>query len=1211
MSAPLKLTKTQQSAAVDRLTENLALLSGAGCGKTTVLARRFTELLLRCEDIENPLSRFVALTFTEKAAIEMSQRVRRMLRDFAARSSGADRKRLLGWVQELPDARISTIHGFCASLLRTHAIEAGIDPEFSICSDEVVTKQMIREATEQAILRAVETPEEGVCEVLTLLGYDRCVEEVRRLLDMRTGWELSEYDDPQKTLQRWAELLAAEKSKAGRALAEDPEFIRELERIESAPCPDPSDKLALHRQEQCEILHQVIARPENCTPQLLEKLRPKPGRIGSAKNWGSPEQLKEIRSRINELVARTADLALCTEELGPLDAQAAEVLRVLTYLSNEAATIYSTEKRRRGLLDFTDLLDAAYRFLSQDPIARKHLSESIDQLLLDEAQDTDAFQMKLLELIVFQNSGEHTSEEGRLFVVGDAKQSIYRFRGAQVEVFQDLCARLGPRHAEHLDESFRTHPGGIEFVNDLFSQLMGTDYEPIRAHRSQVPTKPSVEIILGEPHRDAPIESTEQATQVQAAALAKRIGEMVDNAEPLVWDEQVSDFRAVEYRDIAVLFARMTIAHEYERQLTAREIPYCIVAGMGFFQQQEVLNLLNALGAIDNCFDDIALFGTLRSSLFGLDDNALMHICEALDPPYFPALVKAVGVSGEGPRIAIAGLSEDQSEALRFAVELLDDLRKRKDAVSIDSLLEELLDETAYEAVLLSQSRSGRVVGNVRQLVALAREASPDGANLGQFIAQVREQLLSESRYEQAPAAGEHENVVRLVTIHKAKGLEFPVVLIPDLNFSLPRVQAAILNRADWGLTYKLKADGEANDSSAETALSHRIATMRENADRQREDIRKFYVAATRHRDHLIFVGANWRGKDGQLKEPGGYLRKMDQVLGFTKVIDSGADALPYGDGRYRAAVRKIIVSPVRHRRRSNSPPGRALSESADPRELAGKIIASVCRAAPARLLGPLPVSHGRAELSVTALSEFEQCPMLYRWGYELKVPTTFEGAHGPSAEDRTTLDPATAGTFYHRCMELLDPVNPQPAEVLVRRTAREMNLEESPHVDLLAREFEGMLDRFRAHRLFAELSEAPQIHRELDFVLRAGSATLRGRIDLLYQNVKGDWRIVDYKSDRVDQSKLDAHAQRYELQMLLYAAAVQRHLAAPPNSAVLYFLRSGATFNFKIDPETLAGSCERAGDLAEQLITSRRSRRFARSRSQFCERCGYRQLCP
>jgi len=1235
-------TDAQRAAAVERIGENLAVRSGAGCGKTLVLARRFTELLMTCDEAENPLRRFVALSFTDAAALEMLQRVRKLLTDLAAGSKGTDRRRLLGWIEELSEARISTIHSFCASVLRTYAIEAGLDPNFSVCANALLTGQMIAEAATQAILSAVEQQRDDVANLLALVSFSRLAEQIAHLVNTRTAWDPSGYANPDARLSGWKKLLKAEREKAFCEIQGDSKLRGELEALAAVPCERPNDRLAAYRDEQFGLIRPLLNSIEAWRPAAFAALNAKPRNIGSSKAWGGAEQLKWVRRRLKAVVACVADYSIYAEVLSEVDRLSAGALAMLTALADEANDIYTAEKRSGGMLDFTDLLLYTDRLLAGNAAVRRALSGQLDQLLIDECQDTNAFQVAMLGRLVGADRPGEQPQKGKLFLVGDAKQSIYRFRGAQVEVFEDLVRRLGRERCEELDLSFRTHAAGAAFVNHLFGPLMGDDYAPISARRDG-PPHPSVEIILARLEPDQPIEGEKDAVRAQAAATAQRISEMINQKERLVRDAGTGRFRPVELRDIAILFTRMTKTLDYERELQERRIDYYVVAGTGFFKQHEVFDILNALRVIDNPFDDVAFFGVLRSGIFGLDDNALMHIAETHRPPYLPKLIETVTHSpkqsaddNHSPRMAIRGLDgldglgDSQRRTLIFAVDLLTRLHRQKDAVGIDALLERLLEATGYEAALLSRFQGRRMAGNVRRLIDLARGAAASRMPLADFISQMDRLVLDESRYEQAAVVGEAENVVRLMTVHKAKGLEFPVVFVPDLNATRQGFRGELLNRIDWGLTYALKIEAEnQNDKDIEKPLSFRVAKRQEERDQRAEDIRKLYVAATRHKDHLVFVGADWRGENGEFLWGDNYLRRMDGVLNINRALDAGAETIPYAGGKYVAAVRRLVPSKLPGGGRKTRGAG-MLQRAKSASELADEIVRAAGPAAGLPLLGPMPANVGRLEIAVTALGDFEYCPMLYRWRYELRTPsppTTPETAdmdipHGLSSvgfEDNlehpafglTGLpNAAVLGTLLHRCMELIDFAQPAPAATLLRRAAAELELDESAGLAAAADELEVMLERFRSHELWGALAGARNVFRELDFVMDCRKVTLHGQLDLLYEDAGGLWHVVDYKSDRIGDEGCAAHAGRYELQMLLYALAASRHVGNPPADAALYFLRPAAAHVFEVTTAALDAVRSRLAALAAELISARRAGKFDRREKTTCQSCPYKSLC-
>jgi len=1208
MSSLPPLTPRQAEAAVERTWESLALTSGAGCGKTLVLARRFTELILaHGREGGSPFDRFVALTFTDKAALEMRSRVRAVLLEALSRSGSLrDRRRLSEWIAELPAAAISTIHSFCASLLRSHAVQARIDPAFEVCADELLVGQMQSEAVEEAVLAAVEAGDADVAELLVRADLGRVVWEVRWLLQHRIAWQAEQYADPEATLRRWHDQARRTRHKRLGDLAGDEGFRAELQALAEAPCTAPGDRLDAYRRERLAVVRRVLDDPDAVPAEDLQCLSESPGNLGSPAAWGGREALKQYRQRLKAFLEKVAEAARI-ETPGEKDAEAAGFLATLTRLACAAEDVYARAKRSAGLLDFDDLIVLTARLLREDAGVRRELRARLSQLLVDECQDTDAHQLQMLWHLLADG---RRPPPGRLFIVGDPKQSIYRFRGAQAEVFEDLCRRFGSRRIP-LEQTFRVHAAGAAFVNHVFTRLMPR-YEPIISARSERPPGPSVEILLAEVDAGA---GADEVVGAQADLVAQRAEEMIGR-EKLVWDRREGSWRPVRPGDIAVLFARMTRSLEFERAFEERELPYYVVAGTGFFRQQEVYDMLNLLRVVDNPLDDVALAGVLRSGLFGLDDNVLLHLAFVARPPYFPSLTSPA---------LLERLDRARGEQVRFAAGLLGRLHRCKDALGPAGVVERALEETGYAAALLSQFNGRRKLGNVLRLVDAARSAAAGGLSVADFVKRYGEFVLEQSRYEQAPVVGADDDVIRIMTIHKAKGLEFPVVIIPDLNAPFRPfrgTEASLIFRRDWLLTYRPPSVEAPRKDKRDQPVSYRLARELEEQDLAEEDVRKLYVAATRHRDHLILVGADQRTREGTLRESGSHLARLDEVLGITRALKAGRETLEY-DGGFEARV--VRIAPSRPAgRRGPRPLGTRLAErapnAADLAEALGK------EAGPLDLpgVGPVPIEVAPAvPLAATALADFEHCPMLFRWRHELLVPEPRSEAP-PAGGAPPAVDPATLGTFFHRCLELVD-FSPGRADLagqaraIVPRVLAEMELDAPPAG--LTEELAEMLRKLGRDPLSERLSAARRRLREVALLYRlpeaAGAAgEVSGKIDLLYEDAEGRWHVVDYKSDRVDAEHAPAHAARYELQMMIYVAAAARHPGLGPTGggrvvdATVYFLRAGCSCRFAPDEAALGRFHRRLAALVEELVRSRRSGRFARRRDGRCRRCPYVRLC-
>jgi len=1213
MSNLPELTEEQYEAAVRRAGENTVLTSGAGCGKTLVLARRFNELIMQYgRGKSSPFEHLVALTFTDKAADEMVRRVRLLLLEMLKRTKPGDvqtRRQFADWITELPAAHISTIHSFCASLLRRYAIEAGIDPDFTVCADELLTSQLLSEAAEQAILQAVEAGDPETLELLTHADMKWVARFVKRLLEKRLFWNAKDYDSAEKILSGWEKLRLKMRDEKIASLREDDDLQGDLDYLRKCPCRDESDILAALRNETLPIIEQILNQPDGIEAGPIGSLRIPPGNAGKASAWGSKEQAKQYRNTLSKVIKQFRELDIYFQPIpaNPIDKEAARFLTALINLACQARETYNQQKRTMGMVDFDDLIDFTAKLLLDNPDVRSSLQRRVCQLLVDECQDVDPYQLEMLSNLISDQTGRPTNI---VALIGDVKQSIYHFRGVDVEQFSRLCRRFGLKEVP-LGTTFRMHRAGVSFINHLFSQLM-ENYEPITSARQEVPAKPSVEILLTEVPPGA---GADDIAESQAELIAEKIAQIVEDGEKIVFDSKSRKWRPARFGDFAILFARMTKSLDYEHALEQRGIPYYVVGGVGFFQQQETYDMLNALRAIDNPFDDIALFGLLRSEVFGLDDNVLLHIASSCRPPYFPHLTS---------KALAERLVPLEYEQLCFAHDLLERLHHIKDATGPAGIIEEILSQTGYAGVLLVQPAGKRRLGNVRQLITAARSWHQAGnGTLADFIRQYSDLALDNIRYEQAAVIGADEDVVRIMTIHKAKGLEFPIVIVPELNVGVGKRRDNILFSRDWGITFSPPKQFE---QDVQRPISNQLAGLVEREHLQAEEIRKMYVAFTRHKDYLILVGADCHNKDGGFKERGSCLDKLDAVFNIADAVESGRNEIKY-DKRYSIRIEKRTATHSRRPRlekskgleilSSNPTAGQLFHALSQEGQKAGKAFTS-------ELISALVSQPAGESITVTSLCDFAICPMLYRWRYELcppvMPPANWRGQERSDAP-LTRLDPTVAGTFFHRCMELVDfdairSKNCESIKTYSRNLASkvisemELTIPEKPAGQNLA----DMLIKLKDSTLITQIINAQRCEREIAFVYKMNNRiTLTGQMDLLYQDTDGRWHIVDYKSDNVVAQQVAGHARKYKLQMMLYLVAARRHFGENVSDATIYFLKPGMAYKFSATVENLASTTQRLEDLTNHLFSCRATGRFERiyhSNPEHCRYCPYASLC-
>ena len=516
-------------------------------------------------------------------------------------------------------------------------------------------------------------------------------------------------------------------------------------------------------------------------------------------------------------------------------------------LALEARQAYDEAKRGRDGLDFDDLLVKTRDLLKPRPRAATP-GRAVEFLLVDEFQDTDPVQSEILRSL-----GGDAFASGRLFVVGDYKQSIYRFRGARPQLFQDIQGEFPAEGRHALTENFRSTTGVIDFVNALFADAFPGEHPPLEPGPGSSPASdgPAVEFVWAEePADDEDIKAkgANEARKTEARWLARLIRSRID-AGWMVRDRKTKTVRRADAGDVAFLFRAMTDLAPYEAALQAEGLDFHVVGGKAFYAQQEVQDLVNVLSVIEDPLDPVALAGALRGPFFGLSDEALFRLGGSAPFDLAEGLERLDG---------LAGLSNLDRRGVAGARRLLAHWRGLKDRVSIAELVDRVLDESGFEAALLGEFLGDRKRANARKLVRLARRFDARGGfTLGHFVARIREDLREPPREEQAATTDEEGNSVRLMSIHQAKGLEFPIVVVPDLNRKQELPRKGVAFHPELGPLVRPVAveedrgQGDDEEGSGRSLGWVAFETV-ERLEEEAESIRLFYVATTRARDALI-----------------------------------------------------------------------------------------------------------------------------------------------------------------------------------------------------------------------------------------------------------------------------------------------------------------------------------------------------------------------
>jgi ATP-dependent helicase/nuclease subunit A len=819
---------------------NLVVSAGAGSGKTRVLVERYLRLLEGAAGagIADPFAAILAVTFTEKAAREMRERVRRTVESRAHAGAPDERARWQAYSAAVEGARIATIHGFCGELLRAHPAETGIDPRFAVL-DEVEAGLLIAESVEEALRLGLE----GATPIDTLL-QEFMPSELRTLLGelLQGGGEVRAAlrampSTPAELVVRWGAELSKARAEALSEMLDGAAWRTAAQAIGAlAAVAPPDDRLGAQVLAVASWLG--TSGPAGGDLALIAGLDL---RGGSKKAWGGEEPLAEARAALRALREAYAAVRPLLD-LAPdptLEARSAAVVLALRDLAATADGVYARRKAALDALDFDDLERMARELLEGHPEVRARWRAELRAVLVDEFQDTNDDQRAIIYALAgIEAAG--AAQDSSLFVVGDGKQSIYRFRGADVSVFRQVEREIqrGGGLRVSLLTSFRTHATLAGLINQISERVFA---RPAGLRSFEVPFESL------EAHRPAPIHATaaelhivdgegtaEERRAAEAVVLAQRIRALVAGAAgPIVYAD--GRWRLPVYGDVALLFQASTAFEPFEAALRRERIPYLTTAGRGYYGRKEVQDLIHLLRALDDPADELALVGVLRSPLFALDDGTILALRLTNSRSLWDAL-----------------MNEDQHLAapfspLAFARRVLGELQELRGQVAVVELLRAALERTGYLATVSALDDGERRRANIEKLLSAARLSGARG--LSAFSEYLTRLLRAETREGEAPL--EAQGAVRLMTIHRSKGLEFPIVALPDLGRGpLAHRERWLAGRA-FGLAVSLREGGESEGQPTALLLARRAEDQMERAERER----LLYVALTRAQDYLLLSG--------------------------------------------------------------------------------------------------------------------------------------------------------------------------------------------------------------------------------------------------------------------------------------------------------------------------------------------------------------------
>ena len=1067
---------------VSNLNTSFAVDAGAGTGKTTLLIDRLAALLL---EKDRSLARIAAITFTDKAAGELVERLRlRLEKEFDSESfqqlapvaQKEREKRLRRALKDLEQASVSTIHSFCSSLLREYPVEVGVDPQFAVL-DQVQSDALEAEAWENWLKKSLARPMESLMPFFRLGGTFEHLEKLknhllrnRSLLDPPVAPNLP---DPKNTLEEMKRswILIHEKAKA---ITSEDSLVKKLAKFSKTwqEAQMFSDDKLLYALAGLDV--------------------PKVGNVGSQNNWGK-EILTDVKAHIETLRKTQEAFGALVKDAAILKA----ALWVWDYLEE-----YAQVKTRQGFLDFDDLLSKTRDLVKDRLEVREELKKRYDHLFVDEFQDTDPLQVEIVFFLSEKSKSKAKSwqkvelEPGKLFLVGDPQQSIYRFRRADVEIYGEAKARMAAcgGQVEKLTENFRTLSPIVDWVNRGFDQLFQGGpfpYNAQSAHRRLDTPSAQLSPLIGLEMPEIPEEDQSMGAfrELEAETVSDFIEQLL-REKPMITDPKSPKdkpvLRPLQAGDIAILFRELSNTESvYENALRCRHIQFQIVGGKKFYNRPEIVALETLLTCLESPADEASLAALLRSCLFGFTDEELFLYREA--GGVFEFLKGAKGKVGE---------------AFRYLCQWYRETRQLSPAETLLYLYE----KTNLLAVVSCQPHGEQRVANLMKVVNQCRDLEESqNFTYRAFVKWLVRQREEDAMEGEAPGPEETGNQVTLMTLHKAKGLEFPVVILSGAAPEKPRKSDFIVNR------HHGKAEFKAGDKELRLCTAgFEKAQEEEETQEKAEILRLLYVGCTRAKESLVIP-----------------LFTQEKGGGFLKPITASFDLKALKTQKVTASQDRKAVSAL----------AVDLSEKEKSSQLVDdqRVYLKQLEEAKKSLIEK---RRGKIRLqSVTSLAHSDD-DKSQREGYFLEgEPPAVTGDQQGKA----------FGVLTHKLLEKGWNWDNETLDKAAKLWAPGLGLPGDK-----AKEAAELAAKALTHDLLKRAKKSTQVFRELSLTGKNSEGNnLNAVIDLAFVE-EGAWVVVDYKTDHDPQRGLDA----YRKQIGHYSELLETFTGLKVKEACLYLLR-------------------------------------------------------
>ena len=1210
----VKWTKEQQKV-IELRNRNILVSAAAGSGKTAVLVERIIQMLT---DEEHPMDvdRLLIVTFTEAAASEMKERIRSAIETALEVNPG--NAHLQRQSTLIHSAQITTIHSFCLSVIREHFHLIDMDPGFRIAEEgelRLLKQDVLSELLEECYVNQ----EERFMELVEKLGSGKNDKKLEGMILQLYEYSRS-YPQPQKWLEHCVNQYAeCETYLKQEGTGEEPVFLRRAldwaqkyieDLVELADqciriCEEPDgpymyapmleeDRIILDKLAGAADFEELYERLSDIKWKALS--RKKDESVDSEKRTQVQDIRKQIKDLIGEL-GKTYFYETPAELLLDM-ANAKGTMEILAELVNRFAIMFADQKQRKHLIDYNDMEQFALQILTEEKegelipsqTAREY-QEQFYEVMIDEYQDSNLIQEAILTSV-----STVSREKYNIFMVGDVKQSIYRFRLSRPELFMGKYDSYSSEDSEmqkiDLHKNFRSRPEVLDGVNYIFRQIMrrdlggivydeqaalypGAEFEPVIGVDGK--SAYEMELLLVDAQKTGnEFELSDNNKQLEVRVIAKRIKELLRTAK--VTDKASGQLRPAEYRDIVILMRSVKGWADVVSSILAEEgIPAYIGSTEGYFGTYEISVLLDYLQLLDNQRQDLPLAAVLASPFVGLNPQQLAEIRLAAKEGFFYKAAEGLAQR--------AGEEEEKEEKDSLAYKLrafylqLTHFREMVPYTAIHELLQKIIEETGFSLYVAAMPGGERRIANVEMLVEKA--AAFEGTSykgLFNFIRYIEQLQKYDVDYGEANIADEQENTVRIMSIHKSKGLEFPIVFVAGMGkkFNTTDITGSVIIHPEWGVG--LDAVDLQRRTKIPTFLKKTIQ-QEIKLENLGEELRVLYVALTRAKEKLILVGCP---SQKQLKEV-----SEDGMLCQKAVRRADGEVLPFytliGANSYLHWVVPALMgedAPVHCRII-----GRTEMEEEEEIEQRSELLARDVLEHWAT--GTVYDAKLREHLEVQSQYHYpyaeEQKLKLKFTVSELKKRAYLQEESGETVyeepevvplipqflQEEEVLTGASRGSAYHKLLELLNyelSYDENSLTAMMEELQKERKLSDEMVQCIRKADILRFLNSDSGRRMQAA-AKRKQLSKEQPFVLGIDAKEIypdikgderilvQGIIDVYFEE-DGELVVLDYKTDNVRSAK--ELRDRYHAQLDYYAQALEQLLQKKVKEKIIYSFTLG-----------------------------------------------------